>query len=567
MNNWKWVFAFDFGTAVAYLAIALFIIRGLVSTRQLLRNHLAVATATIFMASGAYHVLHALDLIFEDDAMNRSIARTIVGHPVDVLVTAATALTGAAYLFLRRFYGELLASPAMFNHAAETRYRQLAANLPHTAVFVFDKDLRYVLVGGAGMKDVGYQRSSMEGKLICDVVPRPVWKRISPYYQAAVAGAFADFDHTSSVTGVTFHNRIGPLLDESGRIIGGLVISDDVTADRAMHEQLAQAQAFGAAVLAASPDITVIIEVETGQMSWSSRSVMEVLGWPPGETPAEEARSLTNLVVDDDRESIGRISAAVAQLPDGESITSRFRIRSVDGYRWLTGQSTPFRRGPDGQVWSYLSVVRDITDVVEMERRMEHAALHDSLTALPNRTLLLDRLTSALARADRLSTKLAVLFCDLDGFKKVNDTYGHAAGDAVLVEVARRLDSLVRKSDSIARVGGDEFVIILEPAAAKLAPPAPRTAGDATVATHNSHLEAVATMVAERVRTEISRPFDVDGHRYGISISVGMTFAERGSQAAEVLRKADVALYRAKRRGRNRVEVFDESFRVDAVQR
>lgn len=567
LAGWEFVVLFNFVTAASYVGIAFFIIRGLISTGQLLRNYLAVATAAIFISCGAHHLLHALNLFHGGDAMQTSMMRDLMGQSIDVVITGSTAITGVLYLALRRSYGMLLRSPAMFDDAAEVRYRQLAANLPHIAVTVFDLDLCIVLAAGAGLVAVGYQPSSLEGKLMCEVTPPQVWARLEHHYRGALDGEFAEFDHASTRTGVVFHNRLGPLRDDRGRIIGGLAISEDVTAERALQEQLQDAQAFNAAVLAASPDITVISAMDTGQMTWASRSVMELLQWPPGDALADEGMQLIALVADEDRDVLARVAATIAQLPDGESFTIRFRVRSPKGYRWLARQSTPFRRDEDGQVLSYLSIVRDVTDVVEVERRMEHAALHDPLTGLPNRALLLDRMTSALARADRLGTEVPVLYCDLDGFKKVNDMYGHAAGDAVLRQVAERLSNLIRKSDSVARVGGDEFVVILEslpdtPSAAEQQP-----ADEGGRLSQASLLRQMASTVADRIRGELSRAIDVDGRRHTISVSVGMTFAQRRTTAEDVLRDADLALYRAKKRGKDRVEVFDESLGADVVER
>ena len=492
--------------------------------------------------------------------------REMMGQSIDVIVTFSTAVTGVLYLGLRRSYGMLLrSSPSMFDHAAETRYRQLAANLPHTAIAVFDRDLRYTLVEGAGVQAVGYTRAQMEGRLIRDVVPDRVYQRLACFYRAALDGETSEFDHTSTVTGAVFHNRMSPLRDEAGRVIGGLAISEDVTTARRLAAELEDAQAVNTAVLAASPDVTAITSMATGEMTWASRSVLELLGWPAAAVLADEGPQLLDLVLEEDKAALIRVRATVGQLADGDSCTFRFRIRSPEGHRWLARQSTPFRRDQHGAVVSYLSVVRDVTDVVEVERRMEHAALHDPLTGLPNRALLLDRMGTALARADRLGAEVAVLFCDLDGFKKVNDTYGHGAGDAVLVQVAERLKNLIRKSDTVARVGGDEFVVILDPAPVK--PTAtPETTSNGGVSP-NTFLRQVASTVADRIRTELSRPVVVDGRRHNVSVSVGMTYAQRGGAALDVLRDADIALYRAKQRGKNRIEVFDESFGADVAQR
>ncbi len=244
-----------------------------------------------------------------------------------------------------------------------------------------------------------------------------------------------------------------------------------------------------------------------------------------------------------------------ASLPDGESVSIRYRVRAADGsLRWLSRRTTPFRHGPAGSAAEVLSVVREVTDVVEAERALERAALQDPLTGLPNRMKLLERIGSAIERGARTGAAAAVLFCDLDGFKRINDTGGHAAGDAVLVEVARRLRSVLRAEDSIARVGGDEFVLVLD------ALPAENGTGKPAGG-------ALAAQVAERIRTVLAAPIAYGGREYVVSASVGMVLVRRGVSAQEALRDADSAMYRAKQLGKDRIELFDDALRVHAIER
>ena len=164
VTGWALVVSFNLVTAAAYLAIVVIIVLGLVRTRQLRRNRLAVATAAIFLTCAAHHVRHAFDLLGGSGADQLSMMRESMGSSLDVTVTAGTALAGAVYLGLRRSYGLLLRSPAMFDTTSEARYRQLAANLPHTVVLLFDPDLRFVLVEGAGL--AADERRRLEGRLL-----------------------------------------------------------------------------------------------------------------------------------------------------------------------------------------------------------------------------------------------------------------------------------------------------------------------------------------------------------------------------------------------------------------
>jgi two-component system, chemotaxis family, sensor kinase Cph1 len=200
---------------------------------------------------------------------------------------------------------------------------------------------------------------------------------------------------------------------------------------------------------------------------------------------------------------------------------------------------------------------RDIDQFLlhEAEAQLARLATQDALTGLPNQRLLVDLINSALGRAPRHGHEVAILFCDLDDFKRINDTAGHAAGDAVLIEVSRRITSLLRAGDSVARVGGDEFVVLLEDVkgiSTGLKPSDPHRA---------------ALTVAERIKAELIRPIHHDGHDHTISVSIGITFAAPGCQTEQLLREADIAMYRAKQTGKNRVATFDDSLRMAIGQR
>ena len=184
--------------------------------------------------------------------------------------------------------------------------------------------------------------------------------------------------------------------------------------------------------------------------------------------------------------------------------------------------------------------------LAEQQARLEHQALHDPLTGLANRVLLLDRIEHALESAARRPSGVAVLFMDLDYFKSVNDVSGHSAGDQLLLEVARRLQRAVRPNDTIGRLGGDEFVALCE----DLADPLP---------------DGVA--VARRVAELFEVPFLVCGREILVAASIGVAPANEGDTAQRLLDRADLAMYRAKERGRGRVEVYDPSFDHQSTHR
>ncbi len=212
------------------------------------------------------------------------------------------------------------------------------------------------------------------------------------------------------------------------------------------------------------------------------------------------------------------------------------RYRHKDGsWRWLLWSARC-----DGEVW--YAAAKDVTDRMWLERQ----ALHDPLTKLPNRLLLIDRAHQALTRLRRSKGPIALLFIDLDGFKAINDNLGHAVGDHLLISVAERLAEMLRDSDTVARLGGDEFVILAEDL--------------------DSDAEALA--VAERVLHALEEPFQVGSAEVSMLASVGVSIShDAEGDPEDLLREADVAMYRAKRAGGHNLELFDEDLRREADAR
>jgi diguanylate cyclase (GGDEF)-like protein/PAS domain S-box-containing protein len=343
----------------------------------------------------------------------------------------------------------------------------------------------------------------------------------------------------------------------------------DIT-ELAVAEKAAQrATAFFEAVLTATPDYTFVSDLASGGVLYSSPG-KEILGITNEQLENLGPETIAALIHPDDQLRLRAINAAARDLQDGHVLQLRYRGRHADGqWRWLSRRVTPFRRDSSGAVVEVLGVVRDITDVMNAEERLTHAALHDSLTGLPNRALLVDRLDTAIARSGRDHREVAVLFCDLDGFKRVNDTAGHAAGDALLLEIAQRLTTVLRDNDTVARVGGDEFVIIIEPW------DRPLTGDHKAVSEPDSGADrALAERIAERIAHVVRQPVTVNDVEHTVTASIGVTYAQlapagrAGAVTAEqVLQDADAAMYLAKGRGKDRVEIFEHGLRTDLAER
>lgn len=333
----------------------------------------------------------------------------------------------------------------------------------------------------------------------------------------------------------------------------------------AQREEAQQAGAFSAAALAASPDALLVNDLDNASVRYLSRTAEALLG--AGLHFGD--RNADSDVHPEDRARLADAIVACSSLKEDQVLKIRYRVRDGSGgYRWLSRRFTSFRRGTDGRTCEALSVVRDITEVVASEQRLSHAALHDVLTGLPNRTLLADRLGGALARAQRLRQDVAVLYCDLDGFKSINDTSGHATGDIVLKQTALRLQVILRTQDTVARVGGDEFVIIVEAGDGSDRQSDPAELGG-TTSGEVSPSRKLGLHVARRVIAALAVPIEVDGGEHAVSVSVGVAFAGGPGNTRtpeEVLRNADAAMYRAKALGKDRYELFDNGSRAEDVE-
>ena len=224
----------------------------------------------------------------------------------------------------------------------------------------------------------------------------------------------------------------------------------------------------------------------------------------------------------------------------------------VEGRRW-DGSAFPMEltlsRWADGDEEFYTGIVRDVTEQKLLEEQLAHQAFHDALTGLANRALFRDRVAQAVSRGSRRGALPAVLFLDIDNFKSVNDGLRHAAGDQLLCTVARRVSEAIRTADTCARVGGDEFAVLVE------------ATGD------TGNVVSDAAHIAERIFESLRVPCDVDGSEIVVTASIGIAVARVGDDDADLLRNADLAMYRAKSRGKARYEVFEQAMHHSVKKR
>jgi PAS domain S-box-containing protein len=325
-----------------------------------------------------------------------------------------------------------------------------------------------------------------------------------------------------------------------------------------IRRQLAERDRLFQLISENAADMIALVDAD-GKRLYNSPAYTRVLGYS-----AEELRATSpaEQIHPDDRIRVAEAAEKARRTGSGERL--EYRIRHKNG-SWRVLESTANAiAGSNGQYEGLVIVNRDITDRKRAEDMLAYHAVHDGLTNLPNRVLFLDRVGRAIAVARRhADLKFAVLFIDIDGFKVFNDSLGHTAGDALLVQISERLTACLRRVDTISRPrtdGKDEFLI-----------------GDNTLARPGGDEFAVlaeelrgpsdAVRVAERIQEKLAAPFEVNGHEIVISASIGIVFGGATDQAQDLLRDAEIAMYRAKQAGKARCEVFDTAMHSGAIKR
>ncbi len=426
--------------------------------------------------------------------------------------------------------------------ALEARTRILFDENPNP-MWIYDLEtLAFLAVNEAAVRAYGYSRDELLRMSIRDIRPDDdvplLLDRIADRLPSLTTGT--DWRHLCKDGSTVDVEVVSREVDFDGRA-ARLVVASDVTRRKRAEDALAEAERRFRDLLENVHHIAVILDID-GHVTFCNDYLLSLCERTREEVIGQDWFEL--FIAEERRDEIRRsftdkIGRGVISTHDENEIVTK------SGTTCLVSWTNTILRASDGSISGTTSIGTDVTTQRRAQEQLLHDTLHDALTGLPNRTLFLERLEAALGRAKRHGEYVfAVLFVDLDRFKFINESLGHALGDQLLMQAGRTLVSCVRPEDTVARLGGDEFTILLE------------DIGDAV------H----ATRVANKIHETLLAPFDLGGHEVFSTASIGIALSATGyERPADVLRDADTAMYRAKARGRAGHEFFDKSMHRRAV--
>lgn len=460
-------------------------------------------------------------------------AHPFIENRFDLMEMAVFALTSGfiAYLAeaLQRMRKRLKQAESVSKSSIEREQfiRSIVDNVPNMIGY-WDRDLHCRFANNAYREWFGKSPEEIVGITFRDLAGEHLFALNQPHIHRVLAGEPQRFERTLNKANGQVGHIIGhyiPDFDVDGTVVGFAIQSSEVTPLKETEAKLELA----ACVFKNTLDGVLITDTK-GIILSVNPAFTEITGYT-----AEEAIGRNPRMLQSNQHDQAFYTSMWTQLITKGWWNGEIWNRRKNGALYLERMTISMVRDMDGKPIRYVSVFSDITAFWRKDEHIKHLAFHDALTDLPNRTLLMDRINQRLINSNREPCELALMFIDLDGFKLVNDQFGHNVGDDLLKEIAKRLLSLVRESDTVARVGGDEFIIVL----------------------NNPQGNDEITYIANRVVSMINEPMEIHGEVFHVGASVGIAiFPTDASTSADLIKNADTAMYAAKESGRNKIHFF-----------
>ena len=462
-----------------------------------------------------------------------------------------TRLVGVA----RDMTGQIEASQSV--QASERRYRLLAESL-NDIIFTTNSELAIDYISPSVQTVLGYGMKWAASNGLESLVMQP--RQIGLFYSLIRtmrrrARDFSQVDllrrelpvqvmhvdcRAADGRHVPIELRIMLIWNEQGRFDGILCVGRDISQERRADEELRMA-----ATVFDHSTAAIVITDATGGIIKTNEAFSHITGYP-----AEEVVGQLPSVLSADRQQENQLGYILGRIEQQGSWEGEFWLKRKNGETYPCWVGITGVRDANDQLSSYVCFFSDMSERKASEQRIHRLAYYDGLTQLPNRTLFQDRLHTSLQQAARRGSWVVLLFLDLDRFKPINDSLGHAAGDSMLKEVAARLAGCVDDEDTVARMGGDEFTFLL-----------------ATCADRDTALNR-AIHVAERILQSLTRPFSLSGREFFVTASIGIALSPQdGEDLSQLMKNADTAMYHAKERGKNNFQFYQAQMNASALER
>lgn len=428
---------------------------------------------------------------------------------------------------------------------------QAVFNAIQDALVYADLDRRIILANPAVKEVFGYHPSDLVGRSVAVLYDRQEDFESQGLlrYRPDAAGDPGPYemayrrDDGSRFTGET---RGSLVRDPEGRVQGFMVTVRDVTQRKEMMDRLFLEKEKWYVTLGSIGDAVIVADVH-GQVEYINSIAEAMTGWSLADAKGQAVGEVFDIISEITRKPAENPVEQALRLGIIVGLANHTILRNRSGSEHAIEDSAAPIRNASGQVIGCVIVFRDVTQKRTLLNQVTHQANYDALTDLPNRYLFSDRMNQMLAQARRLDQAVALLYLDIDQFKKINDSFGHPSGDLILKEVGRRFREVVRESDTVARLGGDEFAII--------------ACGQVETAEQTDRL-------ARKILDVMARPFDLEGQELHLTASIGISlFPRDGNDATTLVMNADIAMYQAKEKGRNNFQFFSPIMNMSIQER